>query len=59
MLMAGDTWPDADMGRSYDQGRDSSPLFTGEGVNQASENDSVTQITEIKNRGHALTIDNG
>jgi hypothetical protein len=34
-------------------------LFTGGGVNQRSGNDSVTEITEIKNRGHTLTIDNG
>jgi hypothetical protein len=47
------------MSRSYHQGRDSYPLFTGEGVNQPSGNDSVSEITEIKNRGHALTIDNG
>jgi len=26
---------------------------------QQQDNDSVTEITEIKNRGHALTIDNG
>jgi hypothetical protein len=49
----------ADMSRSYHLGRDSYPLFTGEGVNQPSGNDSASEITEIKNRGHALTIDNG
>ena len=35
------------------------PAVAKASYKQQQDNDGVTEITEIKNRGHALTIDNG
>jgi non-heme chloroperoxidase len=35
------------------------PAVVKAAYKQQQDNDSVTEITEMKNRGHALTIDNG